>query len=207
MPKIGLRSAWFNTHNADDTKPTALVDDKVPVLGRIIDETASINKNSVELYADDVLAESDYTFSDGTLSITVADDDDDVAAKLLGCTVEPGGSISQSIYDTAPEIVYGHVVTKQKKGVKSWKVEFFPRCKVKSISADAKTRGKNVEFTTTKIEMSIMALGKEFNGLPEGKWEVHETFTTRADAEAYLKTLCSPIADPDPDPENGGAGG
>ena len=45
-------------------------------LGKAVSANASITNNTAVLYADDAIAESDNTFSSGTLSLTVDDDDD-----------------------------------------------------------------------------------------------------------------------------------
>ena len=56
-------------------------------LGKAIDCKVSLELNSAELYADDSLSESDYTFNKGSVTITVDDDDDTVLAPLLGHSI------------------------------------------------------------------------------------------------------------------------
>ena len=191
MARIGYKKGKYNKIDAE-TKKYAAVTGGVPCLEKVIDEKFSAEYNSAELYADDVLAESDYSFKKGTLSITVANDDDEKEALLMGNTFADG-EVVKAVGDTAPEIGYGHIVTKMVNGVKKYKVEFFPRVKITKITTDAKTRGESVEFGTTAIEGTVFPLDADFNGLTAGTWEKHQTFATEAEAEAYLDECLTPV--------------
>ena len=192
MARIGYKKGKYNKIDAS-TKKYATIKDGVPCLEKVIDEKFSAEYNSAELYADDVLAECDYSFKKGTLSITVANDDDEKDAELMGNTIEDG-EVTKKVSDTAPEFGYGHIVTKMVGGVRKFKVEFFPRVKWTKITTDAKTRGESVEFGTTSIEGTVFPLDADFNGMTAGTWEKHQTFATEAEAEAYLDELLSPGA-------------
>ena len=147
----------------------------------VIDEKFTPEYNSAELYADDVLSETDYSFKKGTLVITVANDDDEKDAFLMGNTIVDG-EVVKNIEDTAPEFGYGHIVKKQVNGVKMFKVEVFPRIRVTKITTDAKTRGENVEFGTTTIEAIVLPLD-------DGRWEWHSTFDDEWSAMLILEML------------------
>lgn len=194
MARIGYKKGKYNKLDDSTKKYAALVDGNVPCLEKVIDEKASIEYNSAELYADDGLAESDYSFKKGTITITVANDDDQKDAELLGNTYGEDGEVTKNITDTSPEVAYGHIVTKQVGGAKKYKVEFFPRVKFNKITTDAKTRGEGVEFGTTSIEGVILPLNTAFNGMNAGDWERHKTFSTEAEAEAYLDACLTPSA-------------
>ena len=193
MARIGYKKAKFNTADKS-TKKYKAVTSGVPKLEKVIDEKFSPEYNSAELYADDMLAESDYSFKKGSLTITMADDNDEVVAQLLGSTMksESAGEVVQNVGDTAPEIGYGHIVTKMINGAKKYKVEFFPRVKVTKVTTDNKTKGEGIEFGTTSLEATVMPLEEEFNGIDIGTWEMHKTFDTEALAEAYLDTCLTP---------------
>ena len=190
MARIGFKKGKYNLIDPQ-TKKYAAITDGVPCLEKVIDEKFSAEFNSAELYADDALAETDYTFKKGSLAITVANDDDDKDAELMGNTISEG-EVIKNITDTAPEVGYGHIVTKMVGGVRKYKVEFFPRVKFTKITSDAKTRGESVEFGTTSIEGVVYPLDSEMNGYAAGTWEKHKTFATEAEAEAYLDTCLSP---------------
>lgn len=192
MARIGYKKGKYNKIDAS-TKKYAAVTEGVPCLEKVIDEKFSAEYNSAELYADDVLAECDYSFKKGTLAITVANDDDEKEAELMGNTITED-EVVKTVSDTAPEFGYGHIVTKIVNGVKKFKVEFFPRVKWTKITTDAKTRGESVEFGTTAIEGTVFPLDADFNGMTAGTWEKHQTFATEAEAEEYLDSCLTPNA-------------
>lgn len=190
MARIGFKQAKYN--KIVDGKYAELTETKVPLFEKVIDEKFAPEYNTAELYANDGLAETDYSFKKGTLSITVADDEDKFIAELFGNTVETEGEVTSNIEDTAPEFGYGHIVPKMVSGVRKYKVEFFPRVKFTKVTTDNKTRGESVEFGTTALEGTVMPLEKAVNGLKVGDWEKHQTFATLEEAETYLDGLLTP---------------
>lgn len=189
MARIGFRKAKYNLIDGDKYK--ALTGSKVPEFEKVVDEKFAPEYNTAELYANDALCESDYSFKKGTLSLTVADDDDTFVAEIMGNTATSGEVVS-SVDDTAPEVGYGHILPKLVNNVKKYKVEFFPRVKFTKVTTDNKTRGESIEFSTTAIEGTVYPLEKEVNGLAVGTWEKHQTFATLAEAETYLDGLLTP---------------
>ena len=189
MARIGFKKAKYNKI-VGNTYAT-LTDNAVPVFEKVVDEKFAPEYNTAELYANDGLAESDYSFKKGTLSLTVADDDDALCAELLGNT-DTDGEVTSNIDDSASEFGYGHIIPKMVGGERKFKVEFFPRVKFTKITSDNKTRGENVEFSTTAIEGTVFPLETAINGLKVGDWEKHQTFTTLAEAETYLDGLLTP---------------
>lgn len=192
MASVGYKKAKYNKIDAE-AKKYAPITDGVPSLTRVIDEKFSPEYNSAELYADDGLAEADYSFKKGGLAITIADDEDERDAFLMGNTVAEG-EVTKNIDDNAPEFGYGHIITKMINKVRKYKVEFFPRVKFTKITTDAKTRGESVEFGTTSVEATVYPLQTDFNGMKSGTWEKHQTFETEAEAEAYLDACLTPSA-------------
>lgn len=193
MASVGFKKAKYNMIDADSKKYATLTDGKVPCLEKVIDEKFSAEYNSAELYADDGLAETDYSFKKGSLAITVAHDEDERDAELMGNTISEG-EVTKNIADTSPEVGYGHIIPKMINKVKKYKVEFFPRVKFTKITTDAKTKGESVEFGTTAIEGTVYPLVEDFNGMKAGDWEKHQTFATEAEAEAYLDACLTPEA-------------
>ena len=189
MARIGFRKAKYNLIDGDKYK--ALTGSKVPEFEKVVDEKFAPEYNTAELYANDALCESDYSFKKGTLSLTVADDDDTFVAEIMGNTATSGEVVS-SVDDTAPEVGYGHILPKLVNNVKKYKVEFFPRVKFTKVTTDNKTRGESIEFSTTAIEGTVYPLEKEVNGLAVGTWEKHQTFATLAEAETFLDGLLTP---------------
>lgn len=189
MARVGFRKAKYNFHDGDKLKK---VEEKVPEFEKVVDEKFTPNRANAELYANDSLAESDTSFIDGTLDITIADDEDKFVAGLLGNNIKEDGEVTQNVDDIAPEIAYGHIIPKVYNGTHKYKVEFFPRVKFTSITSDNKTKGSSVEFSTSSISAKVMRLESDFNGLKEGDWEKHKTFDSVQEAETYLDGLLKP---------------
>ena len=192
MARIGFKKAKYNKIVGNTY--ASLTSSVVPVFEKVIDEKFAPEYNSAELYANDGIAESDYSFKKGTLSLTVADDDDKLCAELLGNTIATGGEVTSNIEDVASEFGYGHIIPKMIGGARKYKVEFFPRVKFTKITSDNKTRGESVEFSTTAIEGTVMPLEVAINGLAIGDWEKHNTFDSLAEAETYLDGLLTPAS-------------
>lgn len=192
MARIGFKQAKYN--KIVDGKYAELTENKVPMFEKVVDEKFAPEYNSAELYANDGLAETDYSFKKGTLSLTIADDEDEFIAELFGNTIaKEGGEVVSNIDDIAPEFGYGHIVHKMVNKVKKYKVEFFPRVKFTKVTTDNKSRGESVEFSTTALEGTVLPLESAVNGLKVGDWEKHQTFATLQEAETYLDGLLTPI--------------
>ena len=191
MARIGFKKAKYNKIVGDAY--ATLKAGGVPVFEKVIDEKFAPEYNNAELYANDALAECDYSFKKGTLSLTVADDNDALCAELFGNSIgEGGGEVVSTIEDSAPEFGYGHIIPKIVSGVRKYKVEFFPRIKFTEISGDNKTRAESVEFGTTSLTAVVYPIDTAINGMASGVWEKHQTFATLAEAETYLDGLLSP---------------
>lgn len=194
MASIGLRNAKYNQIDYVTKKYKALVDSLVPVLGRLIDAKITEDRNNTTLRADDIIAEKDLSFKGGTVNITVDDVTDETYANLKGCIMNEEKEVTDNSEDIAPEIGYGHIVTKIYKGVKSYKVEFLPRIQITKITADRKTKGESLEYNTVSIEANVMELEEEINGMKVGDWKKVKSFTTLAEAQTYLDGLLTPAA-------------
>ena len=194
MARVGFKKAKYNkiVNNAYAT----LTGGKVPVFEKVIDEKFAPEYNNAELYANDALAECDYSFKKGTLSLTVADDKDELCAELFGNDITEAGEVTSKITDNAPEFAYGHIIPKIVSGARKYKVEFFPRVKFTEITGDNKTRAESVEFGTTSLKAFVYPVDTAINGIESGVWEKHQTFATLAEAETYLDGLLTPVSAP-----------
>lgn len=191
MASIGLKNAKYNQIDNTTKKYKTLKDSKVPILGRLIDAKLSEDRNNTELRADDIVVEKDKTFKKATVNITIDDVTDEVYADVKGCENKEG-EITENSEDEAPEIGYGHIVTKVYKGVKSYKVEFLPRIQITKIIADRKTKGESIEYNTVSIEADVMELEDEINGMKVGDWKKTKSFSTLSEAQTYLDKSLTP---------------
>lgn len=193
MARIGYKIAKYNQIDSTTKKYKTLGTGGVKKFEKVSEETFAPEFNSAELYAFDALAESDYSFNKGTLTLTIADDEDTLLSEIFGNT-ETDGEVVQKIDDTTPEFGYGHVIPKIVNGSRKYKVEFFPRVKFTKITSDNKARGESVEFNTSQLEGTVFPLDEAINGNSAGVWEIHKTFDTLSAAESYLDTLLTPAS-------------
>lgn len=182
MANIGLTNIWFSnlTEGADGSATY----DGAKNLGKAVSCSVSITNNEAKLYGDDALAESDTSFSNGTITLGVTDDDDTIFAPLLGHTIDAGGEVIKTATDSAPYVGVGRIVTKMVNGAYKYKVEFLYKCKFSEPSKDESTKGESIEFSTPSVEGVIATLGDV-----SGTWSKSKTFNTKSDALTYLKNL------------------
>lgn len=179
MAKIGLTNFRYGvlTEAADGT-PTY----GGPLTpGKAVSCTVDITNNDASLYADDALAESDTSFSGGSVTMGIDEADLTTMANLLGHTLTEG-VMTRSVNDVAPYVGLGRIVTKMVSNVQKFKVEFLYKVKFSEPSQDNQTKGESVEFSTTEIQGTVAALAN-------GNWSVTEEFDTKEAAVTYLESL------------------
>ncbi len=180
MARIGLKYFRYGILNEETGKYGGALQ-----LGKAIDCKVSLDLNSAELYADDGLAESDYSLKKGTVTITFDEDDDTTISKLTGHAISQDGEIVRKESDVAPYVGFGRIITKVVEGAYKYKVEFLNKVKFKDALPDEKTKGENVEFTTSSLEGTIVKLS-------DGTWSKTKTFDTYNEAITYLEGLLTP---------------
>lgn len=177
MAKIGLNNLKFGV--LSESGDTAVYG-AMQSLGKAVSANVSITSNSAVLYADDAIAESDNTFSNGTITLTVDDDGDTVFAPLLGHEINSEtGEMVRNKNDVAPYVGVGRIINKMKNGVRLYKVEFLSKVKFSEPSQESDTHGETTEFGTQQVEGTIVTLDN-------GEWSKTKTFTTHSAALAYL---------------------
>lgn len=177
MARIGLNNFRYGILDDETEKYNGAL-----TLGKAIDCKVSLDLNSAELYADDTLAESDYSLKKGTVTISFDEDDDQTIAALTGHTYDTEKGIVRKDTDAAPIVGFGRIITKVISGAYKYKVEFLNKVKFKDALPDEKTKGESIEFTTTTIEGTIMKL-------KDGTWSVSKTFDTHNEALTFLESL------------------
>lgn len=182
MARIGLNSFRYSklTEAQDGTPSYA----GALTPGKAISCNVSITNNDVKLYADDALAESDTSFSGGTVTMTVDNADLTTLSNLLGHTLSDTtpAVMTRNSNDTAPYVGLGRIIMMMVNNVVSYKVEFLYKVKFSEPSQDETTKGETVEFGTTELQGTIAQLAS-------GKWSDTAVFTTKADALTYLEGL------------------
>ena len=178
MAKIGLNNFKFGVLTEADGGVVSY--GAMQSLGKAVDANVSITNNSAVLYADDVIAESDNTFSTGTITLTIDDADDTVFAVLLGHEIDSSTQeMIRNANDTPPYVGVGRIINKLKGGVRYYKVEFLSKVKFAEPNQESTTHGETTEFGTQQVEGTIVTL-------ENGQWSKTKTFTTHSAALAYL---------------------
>lgn len=178
MAKIGLNNFKFGVLTEGEGGVASY--GAMQSLGKAVDANVSITSNSAVLYADDAIAESDNTFSAGTITLTVDDTDDTVFAVLLGHEIDSNtGEMIRNSNDTPPYVGVGRIINKMKGGTRYFKVEFLSKVKFSEPTQEESTHGETTEFGTQKIEGTIVTLS-------DGTWSKAKTFTTHSAALEYL---------------------
>lgn len=169
MAKIGLKYPVYKGATSN-----------TGVLGKAITADITIEQNNAILYADDAIAESDFSFKSGTITFGLDEMTDTIQTELLGHTVASSETTAAAT-DQPPYVGLGFYAPKLVAGVKKYRAIFIPKIRFKEPSESDKTKGEATEFGTYTIEGTI---------LPDatGKWKIEKTFTLEADAIAYVNT-------------------
>lgn len=184
MAKIGLSNFRYSklTESADG-KATY---DGPHKPGKAVSCKVSVNNNDATLYADDSLAESDYSFNNANVTLGIDEDDPQTMADLLGHKFVPGddssGEIVRNTNDVAPYVGFGRVITKVVNGVYKYKVEFLYKVKFSEPSQEDDTKGDKVDFKTLELEGVASSLAN-------GDWSKAKTFDAKQEAITYLEGL------------------
>lgn len=185
MAKIGLSNFRYSKLTESPDGKAAYDGPHKPA--KAVSCKVSVTNNDATLYADDGLAESDYSFNSATVTIEIDEDDPQTMADLLGHKVTAGddgtsGEIVRNADDTAPYVGLGRVITKVVNGAYKYKVEFLNKVKFSEPSQEDKTKGDKVDFTTTELEGVASSLAN-------GDWSKAKTFNTKQEAITYLEGL------------------
>lgn len=181
MANIGLRRFKFAPINEDGSRGEA------KGLAGAIESKLSINLGEAQLYSDDTLTEDESLFNSATLTLGVDDDDPEIFGELIGKEKVKIGDTENYEYisrstDSQPFNSFSQVIPKMRKGKRMYKAEFLNRVKFKPYGTEAKTKGKELEFTTPSVE------GTVFEDT-DGSWRREATFETEAEANAYIDNL------------------
>lgn len=175
MARVGLNNFRYSLLDEDEN----VISPKK--LGYAIDCKVSIEKNSVELYADDSLVESDTSFKKGTVTITVDDDDDTTLAELQGHSIV-NGEVIRNGDDAAPYCAFGRILKKIVSGKIKYKVEALLKVKFSDTMPDEATAGESIDFKSVSLEGLVLRN-------KNNDWSKTKTFDTQTEALEYLESL------------------
>jgi phi13 family phage major tail protein len=195
MATIGLSKPYYAIYSATGN---AVAYEKGGVLGKATEANITINTTEDNnLYADNGIAETERSFSDGSLTIATDDLSPEVSAAILGLAQAEIGTIAgvsdtgvkELIYDddqNAPYLGIGFIIKKKHNGQYKWRGVVLTKTMFSIPSDAAVTQGESIEWQVANLTAAIMRDDSEKHA-----WKKEATFTTEAQAEAYIKNRLS----------------
>ena len=164
------------------------------VMGKATEANISIETTEDNnLYGDNGLAETDRRFANGTLTLSTTDLSQEVSKAILGLTEQAitgidgvtDTSVKELVYDDAqvtPYLGVGFIIKKKVNGAYKWRGVVLPKIMFSEPEDAATTQGESIEWQTPELTGTIMR-----DDSATHVWKKEATFTTEAQAEAYIK--------------------
>lgn len=191
MAVIGLSKPYYGIYSATGN---AVSYANGAVMGKASEANIEIDTTEDNnLYADNGIAETDRSFAGGTLTLSTDDLSQEVTKAILGLTEQAitgidgvtDTSVKELVYDdtqTTPYLGVGFIVKKKVGGAYKWRAVVLSKVMF-SVPADAATtQGESIEWQVPELSATIMRDDSETH-----MWKREATFTTEAQAEAYIK--------------------
>lgn len=195
MATIGLSKPYYAVYSAAENVVTYA---NGAVMGKATEANIEINtSDNNNLYGDNAIAETDRQFTSGTLTLSTTDLSQEVSKAILGLKEETLDSItgvtdeevSELIYDDTQAIPYlgvGFIVKKVVNGVTMWRGLVLTKVMFSIPSDAATTQGETITWQVPSLTATIMR-----DDSATRMWKREATFTTEAQAEAYIKDRLS----------------
>lgn len=195
MATIGLSKPYCAVYSAAENVVTYA---NGAVMGKATEANIEINtSDNNNLYGDNAIAETDRQFTSGTLTLSTTDLSQEVSKAILGLKEETLDSItgvtdedvSELIYDDTQAIPYlgvGFIVKKVVNGVTMWRGIVLTKVMFSIPSDAATTQGETITWQVPSLTATIMR-----DDSATRMWKREATFTTEAQAEAYIKDRLS----------------
>lgn len=164
------------------------------VMGKATEANISIETTEDNnLYGDNGLAETDRRFANGTLTLSTTDLSQEVSKAILGLTEQAitgvdgvtDTSVKELVYDdtqVTPYLGVGFIIKKKVNGAYKWRGVVLPKIMFSVPEDAATTQGESIEWQTPELTGAIMR-----DDSVTHVWKKEATFTSEAQAEAYIK--------------------
>lgn len=191
MATIGLSKPYYAVYA--NTSGTVSYSNGA-VMGKATEANIEIETSEDNnLYADNAIAETDRQFTGGTLTLSTDDLSQEVSKAILGLTEQAVGTIDGITDEDVQELIYddtqvtpylgvGFIVKKVKNGVTAWRGIVLTKVMFSIPSDAATTQGESIEWQVPELNATIMR-----DDSATHMWKREATFTTEAQAEAYIK--------------------
>lgn len=191
MATIGLSKPYYAVYaNASGTVSYS----GGAVMGKATEANIEIETSEDNnLYGDNAIAETDRQFTGGTLTLSTTDLSQEVSKAILGLKEQAVSEITGVTDEDVQELIYddtqvtpylgiGFIIKKMVNGVTMWRGVVLTKVMF-SIPADAATtQGESIEWQVPELSATIMR-----DDSATHMWKREATFTTEAQAEAYIK--------------------
>lgn len=191
MAVIGLSKPYYGVYSASGTTVSYA---SGAVMGKATEANIEIDTTEDNnLYADNAIAETDRSFAGGTLTLSTDDLSQEVSKAILGLTEQAitgidgvtDTSVKELIYDdtqSTPYLGVGFIVKKKVGGVYKWRAVVLTKVMFSVPADSATTQGESIEWQVPELSATIMR-----DDSATHMWKREATFTTEAQAEAYIK--------------------
>lgn len=191
MATIGVSKPYYALYNVTDG---AVSYSDGGVMGKATEVDITINTSQDNnLRADNGIAETDRAFTDGTLTLGTDDLSQEVSKAILGAVEKALEEIDGVTDTTVKELIFdddiynpylgvGIIIKKQKNNVTSWRAVVLTKVMFSVPDDAATTQGESIEWQTPSLTATILRDDTE-----KHMWKREATFTTEAQAEAYIK--------------------
>lgn len=191
MATIGLSKPYFAVYSAAGSTVSYA---SGAVMGKATEANIEIDTTEDNnLYADNAIAETDRTFAGGTLTLSTDDLSQEVSKAILGLAEQAitgiegvtDTSVKELLYDDQQQTPYlgvGFIIKKKVGGVYKWRGVILTKVMFSAPADAATTQGETIEWQTPELSATIMR-----DDSTNHMWKREATFTTEAQAEAYIK--------------------
>ena len=191
MATIGLSKPYFAVYSAAGSTVSYA---NGAVMGKATEANIEIDTTEDNnLYADNAIAETDRTFAGGTLTLSTDDLSQEVSKAILGLAEQTitgiegvtDTSVKELLYDDQQQTPYlgvGFIIKKKVGGVYKWRGVILTKVMFSAPADAATTQGETIEWQTPELSATIMR-----DDSTNHMWKREATFTTEAQAEAYIK--------------------
>ena len=164
------------------------------VMGRLTEVNIEISDTGDNnLYADNKIVESERLFAGGTLTIKPDELSQEISKAILGVKeasldiVEgiTDTSVKELIYDddqVTPNVGVGFIIKKQVNQQLKWRAVVLTKVMFSIPAEAATTQGETIEWQVPELTATI-----ERDDSEKHTWKREASFTTEAQAEAYIK--------------------
>nr|DAQ50134.1 MAG TPA: tail tube protein [Caudoviricetes sp.] len=191
MATIGLSKPYYAIYS--ETGGVVSYSDGA-VMGKATEANIAIETTEDNnLYGDNGLAETDRRFTNGSLTLSTTDLSQEVSKAILGLTEQAitgvdgvtDTSVKELVYDdtqVTPYLGVGFIIKKKVNGAYKWRGVVLPKVMFSVPEDAATTQGESIEWQTPELTGAIMR-----DDSATHVWKKEATFTTEAQAEAYIK--------------------